>query len=55
MGLSISVTNPEATKGGANSTVIGATDEDRAKLREVVVENLLRDAETKLKEEIASC
>jgi hypothetical protein len=54
LGLSMSVTNPKATEGGANSTVIGATDEDRAKLREAVVESLLRDAESKLKAEIAS-
>jgi hypothetical protein len=53
LGLSISVTNPEATKGGSNSTVIGATDEDRAKLRKVVMANLLRDAESKLKAKIA--
>ena len=33
LGLVISVTNPSPIKGGANSQVIGATDEDRAKLQ----------------------
>ncbi len=54
LGLSISLTNPEPTKGGANANAVGATDEDRAKLRDVVIENLLRDAETKLREQLAS-
>ncbi|MBI5953880.1 MAG: baseplate J/gp47 family protein [Chloroflexi bacterium] len=54
LGLSISLTNPEPTKGGANANVVGATDDDRAKLRDVAVENLLRDAETKLREQLAS-
>jgi len=53
LGLSISVTNPNATKGGANSQMIGANDEDRAKLRKVVLDNLRRDAETKLRAQIA--
>jgi hypothetical protein len=54
LGLLISLTNPEPTKGGANAKAVGATDEDRAKLRDVVVENLLRDAEIKLREQLAS-
>jgi hypothetical protein len=53
LGLSISVTNPDATKGGANSQLIGASDEDRAKLRKVVMDNLRRDADTKLRAQIA--
>jgi hypothetical protein len=53
LGLSIAVTNPEAIDGGANATVVGATEEDRARLREVVVGNLLRDAESKLDAQIA--
>jgi hypothetical protein len=53
LGLSISVTNPDATKGGANSQLIGASDDDRAKLRKVVMDNLRRDAETKLRVQIA--
>jgi hypothetical protein len=53
LGLSISVTNPDAAKGGADSQLIGATDEDRAKLRKVVADNLRRDAESKLRAQIA--
>jgi hypothetical protein len=53
LGLSISVTNPIATKGGANSQLIGASDQDRAKLRKVVMDNLRRDVETKLRAQIA--
>ncbi|MDO9302556.1 MAG: baseplate J/gp47 family protein [Anaerolineales bacterium] len=53
LGLSISVTNPNPLKGGANSQLIGATDADRAKLREVVMDNFRRDAESKLRAQIA--
>jgi hypothetical protein len=53
LGLSISVTNPDPLKGGANSQLTGPTDEDRAKLSEVVLDNLRRDAETKLRAQIA--
>jgi len=53
LGLSISVTNPNPLKGGTNSQLTGATDEDRAKLREVVLGNLRRDAESKLRAQIA--
>jgi hypothetical protein len=54
LGLSISVTNPNPIKGGADSQVIGATEDDHAKLREVAMENLRRDAESKLRAQIAS-
>ncbi len=54
LGLSISLTNPKPIQGGANINAVGATDEDRARLRDVAVENLLRDAETKLREQLAS-
>ena len=53
LGLSISVTNPNLLKGGANSRLIGATDEDRVKLRDVVMENLHRDAESQLRAQMA--
>jgi hypothetical protein len=53
LGLSISVTNPNLLKGGANSMLIGATDEDRAKLSEAVMDTLRRDAESKLRAQIA--
>ena len=54
LGLSISVTNPNPIKGGADSQVIGATEDDHAELRDVVMENLRRDAESKLRAQIAS-
>ncbi len=53
LGLSISVTNPNPVKGGADSQVIGATEDDRAKLRDIVMENLRRDAQSKLRAQIA--
>jgi hypothetical protein len=53
LGLSISVTNPNPLKGGVNSQLIGATDADRTKLREVVMDNFRRDAESKLRAQIA--
>jgi hypothetical protein len=53
LGLSITVANPDAVTGGANSELIGATEEDHAKLREVVLDNLRRDAESKLRTQIA--
>lgn len=54
LGLSISVSNPEPTTGGTDSRVIGATDEDRAELSDVAMNNLRRDAEAKLREQISS-
>jgi hypothetical protein len=53
LGLSISVTNPNPISGGADTQVIGASDDDRAKLRNVVMDNLRRDAETKLRAQIS--
>jgi len=53
LGLSISVTNSNPISGGADSQVIGASEDDRAKLRAVTMENLRRDAEAKLRAQIA--
>ena len=53
LGLSISVANLNPLKGGANSQLIGATDEDRAKLSGAVLDALRRDAETKLRAQIS--
>jgi hypothetical protein len=53
LGLSVSVTNPNPLKGGGNSSLVGATDEDRTKLRQVVMDNLRRDAESKMRAQIA--
>jgi hypothetical protein len=52
LGLTISVTNPSPLKGGTNLRLIGATDEDRIKLRKVVMDNLRSDAESKLRAQI---
>ncbi|MCZ2122581.1 MAG: baseplate J/gp47 family protein [Anaerolineales bacterium] len=49
LGLSIAVGNPSATTGGTDSKRLGATEADRAKLRDVVMENLRREAEAKMK------
>jgi hypothetical protein len=53
LGLSIAVTNPNPISGGADSQVVGATDADREKLRKLTLENLRRDAESKLRIQIA--
>jgi hypothetical protein len=52
LGLSISVTNPSLTKGGRDETLTGATDEDREKLRESVIDNLRREAESRFRVQI---
>ncbi len=54
LGLSIAVTNPNPITGGADSQVVGATDRDREKLRELVLENLSLDAESKLLAQIGA-
>jgi hypothetical protein len=53
VGLLLSVTNPNLVSGGTNSTLIGATEDDRDELREVVMDNLRRDAESKLRAQIS--
>ncbi|MCC6260717.1 MAG: baseplate J/gp47 family protein [Anaerolineales bacterium] len=54
LGLSIAVGNPSATTGGTDSKTLGATEADRAKLRDVVMENLRREAEAKMKAQISA-
>jgi hypothetical protein len=54
LGLLVSVSNPEPITGGTDSRLTGASDEDRAELSEAVLENLQRDAEAKLREQISS-
>jgi hypothetical protein len=54
LGLSVAVGNPSATSGGSDSTLIGATEEDRAHLRDVVMENLHGDAEANFRSQMAS-
>ncbi len=53
IGLSISVTNLNLISGGTDTVITGATDDDRAELREVVMDNLRRDAESKLRAQIS--
>jgi len=53
IGLSISVSNPSLVSGGTDSKLIGPSDAERAKLREVVMDNLRRDAESKLHAQIS--
>ncbi len=54
LGLSVTVTNPELISGGADTKTVGATDEDRAELRNVVMENLRRSAETQMRAQIGA-
>lgn len=46
LGLSAKVSNPEPTRGGTDSVVFGATEEDRALLREQLLNELRAEAET---------
>jgi len=52
LGLTISVTNPKPLKGGGHLRLIGPNDEDRAKLREEVMDNLRHTVEAKLRAQI---
>ena len=52
LGLSISVTNPKPLKGGANTQMVGASDEDRIKLHEMVMDTLRRTVEAKFRAQI---
>ena len=52
LGLSVTVTNPELISGGTDTKAVGASEEDRTKLRDVVMENLRRSAETQLRSQI---
>ncbi len=52
LGLSMTVTNPEATSGGTDTKAIGASEEDRTALRELVLEDLRAAAESQLRSQI---
>lgn len=54
LGSSLSVTNPKLVSGGTDKKLPGASDADRARLRETVMDNLRRDAESKLRAQISS-
>lgn len=52
LGLSAKVINVEATMGGTDTTVIGATEEDRAALRDKVLSDLRAIAEEQIRARI---
>lgn len=49
LGLSVLVSNPQPLTGGSSVMEVGANEEDRAKLRGILAESLLRGAETELR------
>jgi hypothetical protein len=54
LGFLLTVTNPAPTSGGSDMQAVGATDDDRAKLRESMLGNLRREAEAKMRAQIKS-
>ncbi|MDP2777499.1 MAG: baseplate J/gp47 family protein [Anaerolineales bacterium] len=54
LGLSVTVTNPDLISGGTDIKTIGATEEDRAELRAVLMENLSRSAEMQMRPQIGA-
>ena len=54
LGLTVAVKNADPIKGGKDSLVIGANDDDRARLRNLAMENLRRTAETDLRAQIGA-
>ena len=54
LGLSAKVSNPEPTVGGANMTVIGATEGDRTALRQSVLDDLRKTAGENIREQIGA-
>lgn len=53
LGLSLSVTNPEATSGGRELPSVQASDADRERAKKLLIENLDEDARQKFAEELA--
>jgi hypothetical protein len=54
LGLSVAVTNLEETSGGTDSSVIGATDKDRAALRDDILKTMHSAAEMQLRGSISA-
>lgn len=54
LGLSMTVSNPEPTTGGAVTKAIGAREADRERLREVVLQEALRSAEEQIRTQIGA-
>ena len=54
LGLSLSVTNPEPTKGGRERPSVQASDDDRERAKDLLMRGLEEDAREKLASEIAA-
>jgi hypothetical protein len=54
LGLSLSVTNPEPTAGGTDLKTTGASEADRARLRNVVLDDLRQEAATQIRTGLAT-
>lgn len=54
LGLSVTAGNPGPISGGTDIQVVGATNNDRSKLSEVVLENLRQSAEKQIREQIST-
>ncbi len=52
LGLSVAVTNPEPTTGGADAKAIGASDADREQLRDAVIKELRQAALDQIRAQI---
>jgi len=52
LGLSVAVTNPEATRGGSDVVTLAPSDEDRQRLREALMVVLQSQAQQQLREAI---
>ncbi|MEW6402159.1 MAG: baseplate J/gp47 family protein [Chloroflexota bacterium] len=54
LGLTLSITNPEPTSGGTTSKETGPTENDRARLRRLMLENLQHEAESQMRATLAN-
>lgn len=54
LGLSLSVTNPESVTGGAAINTTGPSENDRTQLRNLVLDNLQKDAESQIRAKLDS-
>ena len=54
LGLSLSATNPEPTKGGRESPSVQASDADRERAKDLLMKSLEEDARQKLANELAA-
>lgn len=52
LGLFVTVSNPEPTTGGTDSKAAGASDSDREQLRDAVMKELRRSAESQIRAQI---